>query len=516
MAPTTLSSAIEHACEEIDGDLISALPGESFDKCQERLRSNANALDYEGYICFVSLPMLKRVTGSVLIHTNENIGNWTHPSRPVKNLDALDFPALEFVGGAFKAFDGPAYAAANGDALTKLLSVWAPKLVSVGSNVTIWTQETMSFDCRLDLGQLKTVQGNFEYAPTCRLKGFNVSSLANVGGNFMVVGKGTPYHLVYVTKMDLPRLVTVGGMLMIGVNFYKGNCGLNGLNCPEISVEMPELIGVGKGYSDRWGPYGIDFSCPLLQAIRAPKLQYVLGSANFAMFPSAIGSDNPVVPLSTTLDVPSLHTVEGTFSHTYFGKAVLSAQALATVGGNLRIKPDGKGVCKMDIINLPSLKMVAGFIEMNGNLFTTSIELPMLEVVKGDEPTSPWDPGNTCHGECLGFQVLINPKMERLLAPKLASVEGAVQVIGTAGYMNLPPDALSMINMDALARIADFLEVSFNVQLAQLSLPSLESVGGDFKVIRNNASLTCVDAPKLDKSAIGGQVFDRVGAGLCD
>jgi hypothetical protein len=166
----------------------------------------------------------------------------------------------------------------------------------------------------------------------------------------------------------------------------------------------------------------------------------------------------------TTIELPSLTTVEGDLAIGGLNVTTFSLPALTTVGGELVLS----ATTSLTTFNLPVLTSV-GHLSVNAAL--TSFSLPALTTVSG----------------YLG--VMGNPSLTSFSLPVLTSVGIMMNVGGNT--------ALTSFSLPMLTTVGQGLWVNDNTALTSFSLPALTTVGGDLWV-SNDTALTTFSVPALN------------------
>ncbi|RME20226.1 MAG: hypothetical protein D6806_16820 [Deltaproteobacteria bacterium] len=452
------------AITEITGDLVIHAPG----------------------LSEVSLPALKKVDGSLVVHDN-NL------------LATIDMPALEEVGGIFELYGNdalaefslpPALARLGGlyvhdsDALTRLSTAPSASVLSAGC-VSIRNNPSLteiSLPAISSVGSESCPDGvhGFFVQNNSSLATISLDSLSSVQGSVEIFGNPA------LTGLSLPALATVGntnpddgaGYLQILNNESLATISLESLSSVEGSVKI--------------------YSNPALTGILLPALN-TIGKREYSQDTLGMiiyNNDN-----LATISLGSLSSVEGSVK-IYNNPALtgISLPALATVGNT---NPDDPAanilICKNDSLTTifaTSLSSVEGKIIIGGgdndyssechseagNPALTSISFPSLRTV-----------GKDLLGQ--GIKISYNDSLTTISADSLLSVEGSVSIDSNP--------ALTGLSLPVLAT-AGWLGVSSNPALTGISLPALTTVGntnpddGDgYLQISNNESLSTISANSL-------------------
>ncbi len=508
------------AITEITGDLIIHAPG----------------------LSEVSLPALKKVDGSLVVHDN-NL------------LATIDMPALEEVGGIFELYGNdalaefslpPALARLGGlyvhdsDALTRLSTapsafvlsagcvsirnnpslteISLPAISSVGSESCpdgvhgFFVQNNSSL-ATISLDSLSSVQGSVEIFGNPALTGLSLPALATVGNTNPDDGAG------YLQILNNESLATIS---LESLSSVEGSVGIGNTALSEIS--LPALTtagGLSIGSNDVLATISLDSlssvegivyigSNPALTGVSLPALTTV-GNTNPDDQPGNIlicKNDS-----LTTITATSLSSVEGKIiigggdndysseCHSEAGNPALTSisfPSLRTVGKDLL----GQGIKisyndSLTTISADSLLSVEGSVSIDSNPALTGVSLPALTTVGNTNPDD--QPGN--------ILICKNDSLTTITATSLSSVEGKIIIGGgdndysSECHSEAGNPALTSISFPSLRTVGKDLlgqgiKISYNDSLTTISADSLLSVEGSVS-IDSNPALTGLSLPVL-------------------
>lgn len=313
----------------------------------------------------------------------------------------------------------------------------APKLVSGGS-ICFNTPNLTA----VDFSALENCAGDIVFkgasnASNKRLTEVAFPALTAISGSFSIA-----YHYA-LDKLALARLSTVGGDLRIGSGAL-GTIDLSAL----AQLDLADLTTVNGTLS---------IGTKLLESLNLKKLTEV-GDFSF------IGGDYYAGSPLTTLELPALTTVSGTFE-------------LAQLQ-------------KVESLSLPALKSCRN-ISFNKLTSIQSLDLSQIEDLTNIEIVSPEELAELKLAATIAGDIVLNGAQKNFIV-RFSGVETIL------GKLTLTNFTGTEISLDGIKRVGS-LEPNSCSQLITLSLPDLETVDNELKV-NSLSRLTTINAPALTKA----------------